>query len=500
MIETRLFCSLNGQNHNVREQERLLELVDSGLQKADSIPVFEEATQTAAQFLQMPICWIGLMERDSLWLKTTLGLSKLGLRNVLATSRRLERQDTFCIHVVDSHQVLAIPNTLEHPAFDRNLLTQQYGLRSYLGAPLLTANGYCLGTLAVLDVEPRDFIERDIQMLHMLARWCISEFERDRLLGCWDKCEQGTASVTLPTSSVQAMSFASQEPIETSQPTVPDSSPWPVRLQLVCQLMEKITSPLTAILGMAGMLNREIYGPLTEKQREYLRVILNSGQTLRALSQEVLELASVDHESAKLQLMPVDVEMLCQQVIQSLTDLGNEYQLDLQLSVEPGQRLWHLDRLKVRQMLYHLVYGVIQSAKADGVLRLHVSRKRDHLRFVLWLSNPWLDDGLLAMESIQPALIGETYGDSGEGWLSDDALALKTTNGLNSVSVLPNREVEIAELNFGTLSDRPEHLRFLLSQNLAELHGGSLAIQNSLESGFRYILSLPLQGLETAVP
>jgi signal transduction histidine kinase len=478
----------------MREQHRLEALMQSGLLEVDSIPVFEEATQTAAQFLQMPICWMGLMERDALWLRTTLGLSKLGLRNELATSRRLDRREAFCTHVVDSHQVFALTDASEHPAFARNLLTQQYGLRSYLGAPLLTANGYCVGTLAVLDVVPRDFTEHDVQILHMLARWCISEFERDRLL-----THATSTQAAAPTSGSSTLRAAVQPP-----EAPPKLVSLPVRLQLVGKLVEKITSPLTAILGMAGMLSREIYGPLTDKQREYLTVILNSGQTLRSLAQEILELASLEDEAIELELTPVDIEMLCQKVIQSLEPIAKDYHLQLQLSIEPGQRLWYLDRVKVQQMLSHLIHGMIESAKTDGVLRIHVSRKRDHLRLALWLSNPLMDGSLLVMDSLQMALINEGYSGDHQGW--------PPTNGSAGVGVLTSRwsptglqpplagtEVQVdtpGERSATTLEPRPEHLRLLLSKHLAELHGGSLNIQNSPDAGCQYILSLPLKELQ----
>lgn len=99
--QNRLFCWLDGLNPVEREQKRLQALADSGLLEANSVAIFDEAIQTAADFLQSPICFLGIMEIDRLVLKATLGLAKLGLMNPLATTRQIPRSESFCIHVIN---------------------------------------------------------------------------------------------------------------------------------------------------------------------------------------------------------------------------------------------------------------------------------------------------------------------------------------------------------------------------------------------------------------
>ena len=66
---------------------------------------------------------------------------------------------------------------------------------------------------------------------------------------------------------------------------------------------------------MAGVLGREIYGPLTTKQREYLEIIQHSGKYLLSLVNEITELDATNENSHLINLVPVDIEMLCQQAI-----------------------------------------------------------------------------------------------------------------------------------------------------------------------------------------
>ncbi len=490
-LESRLFCRLDGLSAAAREQQRLLTVADLGLLEADSVPVFEEATQTAAQFLDAPVCWLGILDRDNLWFRAALGLSKLGLMNNLAKTRRMTREDSFDTNVVDSHQVLLIPDTIQHPAFAQSMLVQQYGIRAYLGTPLIVSSGHCLGTLAVLDLEPREFSAKQVQSLELIARWCVSEFERDRAMSmpqaaALDGFSQSASALPAP--------LAAEPPSLTPAPQEAEASasPSPLRLQLVGQLTQQLRAPLTAVLGMAGMLSREIYGPLTDKQREYLEVIQRSGQTLLSLIQEIMDLAALEDDKSGLNLTPVDVELLCQQVIHTLTPMGNQRELELRFSVEPGQRVWHLDKDKARQMLYHLIFSIIHSANPESILRLHVSRKQNHLQFSLWVSHPWLGDGLPPNDGSENLGILPVNSSSPDGNFGFETIGGGVSTATRNETTSDTKG--LVELLQTATAERPENLRLLLSRHLAEIQGGQLFVQSSLESGYRYIGLLPISG------
>ncbi|MGI0486800.1 GAF domain-containing protein [Pantanalinema rosaneae CENA516] len=475
----RLFCRLDGLTVSAREQQRTRVMAELGFLEAESIPVFDETTQTAAHFLRMPICILGLMDVDRQWFKSAVGLSRLGLMNELATSRQLPRLETFCTHVVDSQQVLVIPDTLAHPAFANSLLVHQYGIRAYVGVPLMTSNSYCVGTLAVMDTTPRDFTDQDIETLQLVARWSMSEFER----------QQATLHQLSPSLSVvdRAMTAELSPAIQ-------------LKVELLSQLTQELRTPLTSVMGMASVLNREIYGPLTSKQKEYLNIIHHSGQYLLSLVNEILELSAIEEIDQRLNLSSVDIEMLCQQAINTLEQVAQRREQKIRLSVEPGRRIWLLDKDKVRQLLYHLVFSVIQSSTAGSVVRLHVSRREQALNIAVWVSHPWLGEGLPYAEiHPQPSLVAASS--SSEASLYDSYRSLET--GALDLSehlyrVALEDEIPESELYQSSTADPADeaevprkNLALLLGRQLAELHGGYITIQGTPESGFRYVVSLP---------
>jgi GAF domain-containing protein len=522
--EKKLFNLKDGwASSESREERRLKALYDLGLHQPEMVPVFEEATQTAAHFLEAPISILGFIDQERHWFKSAVGLSRLGLMNQLAQARQLSRQESFCTQVVDSSQTVIINDSRKIADADVSKLVQEYGIRAYLGAPLIDAAGHCLGALAVMDLVPRNFTPRDVEFLQIIARWCMSEFERNRMLAVQglSATESNGSNTSVPpiwsppeTTVTNEIKIASNVFQKDSQL----SSTNQLKLELLSQLTQELRTPLTSVLGMASVLGREIYGPLTGKQREYVDIIQHSGRYLLSLVNEISELGTIDEHTNVLNIAPVDVEMLCQQAINTLEEVATRREQDIRLSIEPGRsRILPLDKEKVRQILYHLVFSVIQLSATGSVVRIHVSYKEDALNMTVWVSHPWLGDGITEVDPyfrLNPVSLLEMakqskqaakynfYPDSQEQ-LGNLPLTLENSQDLNflSPSVL-NIGTNISS-NMGSDSDSRdmsnqnnlsrESLGLLLSCQLAELHGGQISILGSAESGYRYVLSLPVE-------
>lgn len=496
--DNRLFCRLDGETVSTREQWRAVAIAELNLLELASVPAFDEATQTAAHSLNTPVCFLSLMDQHHQHFRAFVGLSRLGLMNDLAISRQFPRSESFCAYVVDSHQVLAIDDTFTHPTFAHSLLTQQYGVRAYLGVPLITSGGFCIGTLAVMDLRPHRFTKQDVEFLALTARWSMSEFERQQLVS------QAARSVPLVKSNVRRHPAKATAATATNGANLSIASQ--LKVEILSQLTQELCTPLTSVMGMASVLTREIYGPLTGKQKEYLNIIHHSGQYLLSLVNEILELSN-SKDSSQLHLTSVDIEMLCQRAINTLEQAAHRREQQIRLSVEPGRRIWLLDKDKVRQMLYHLVFSIIQASSAGSSIRLHVSHRDSNLIISVWVSHPWLGEGLPYAEV--------------NGHVAPLPLPLSSANSANvdlpESYHAPYLQAKGAAIGFGAstvkiaepashrrdatgedlVANAHKNLGLLLSRQIAEMHGGQITIQSTSESGYHYVISLPQSG-ETA--
>lgn len=469
--EGRLFCRLDGLPSAERSEHRLSTLKNLGLLDADSISVFEEAAQLAANFLKAPICLYSIADTSHELFKAAVGLSRLGLMNTLATERQLPLQDGFSVYVLDSEQNLVVTDTALHPALAESPLTQHFGIRAYAGVPLMTSDRVCVGVLSVLDCNSREFSQQDIAFLELVARWSMSEHERS-YSQTQEKQHPPSCELANATSADPSASSSDLKSLINA-----------VRLSLVGQLTQELRSPLTSVMGMASMLSREIYGPLTEKQREYTGIIRSCSQTLITLLDEIIELGVFEEGPQPLLPLPVDIEMLGQQILGTLSPVAAKWNQQIQLTIEPGPRIWMLDKGKVKPLLYHLIFSLLQMAGEGSTVRIHASRREDSLQWAVWLSNPWIGEGLpqTAMQLTQA--FHWQNAPSSSGWANET---------FSSSSLADSTPVKEPGLQSCPSEHTRELLGLLLSRHLAELHGGTVGIQGSPGAGYRFVVSLPM--------
>jgi hypothetical protein len=437
---TVLFCRLDGSTFVGREQQRLLCLEESGLLSFPPPSVLTELLEVAVQLLDFPLAWIGLMERNLLRFQCTFGLSELGLNHNLIQKRSLPRLETFCTYVVDSEQLLGIENTFTHPVFAQSDLTQIYGIRSYLGAPLLWSDeqgdSFCVGTIALLDRQPRRLLPSDRRWVQILSRWCVSEYALSIALKNHLKVP-GDQSYSL--ASVPVLESSSGEPSDIQ-----------MRLQSINDLVQNCHNPMTAIMGMTRMLEQEIYGSLTPKQREYVEVISHSSQTLLLQAQEIQSLSNLPRTSPQDCILPTDLSLVSQNLIQQLAPIAQENNIDLDFSAEQSSRQWYGESEYIRQILNHLLQGVLAPTTAPGTLHLHLSYPPQHIKFTLWFLNLWVDD---------------PHPSSATSATTEDAKSYPP--------------------------DPPVPLRLTYCQQLVEKLNGTFSMEDSAEMGKRYTILLP---------
>ncbi|NEO28537.1 MAG: HAMP domain-containing histidine kinase [Kamptonema sp. SIO4C4] len=259
-----------------------------------------------------------------------------------------------------------------------------------------------------------------------------------------------------------------------------------MKVNLLVQLSSELRSPLTSVMGMARMLEQQLYGPLTDKQKEYIGIIHNSGQQLLLVVEEMLTLGVLDQHNAQLNLSSADVEMLCQQSLSNLESLAQQHQQNLRLSIEPGNRIWLLDKEKIRQALYYLVYSLVQSAQVGSEIQVHVSRKVEDpinpmpiLTISVWATHPWLDNNL-PRTGLETARLDNLETAEETAFPENPTLQ----------SLIKSLKVEQRSQNSSEDNSR-EVLGLLLSCHLIEMHGGKIIIQGSPDIGYRYVFKIP---------
>ncbi|MFE7035001.1 GAF domain-containing protein [Streptomyces sp. NPDC057621] len=95
----------------------------------------------------------------------------------IGPGRHMARDYGFCPHVVVRHKALVLEDVRDYPRFAGNPVVDEYGIRSYLGAPLLDRTGIALGTVCVTDVEPRPWGRSGLDTIKAMAAELVEQIE-----------------------------------------------------------------------------------------------------------------------------------------------------------------------------------------------------------------------------------------------------------------------------------------------------------------------------------
>ncbi len=142
------------------EDERLAHLHSLGLLDTEREASFDRLTALAQELFQVPVVIISLVDHDRQWFKSTQGV------DICQTSREI----SFCSHAIYQADALIIENALDDPRFQANpLVGGPEKVRFYAGLPLTIDGRLHLGTLCLLDSQPRSFSDQDLRRLRLLA-------------------------------------------------------------------------------------------------------------------------------------------------------------------------------------------------------------------------------------------------------------------------------------------------------------------------------------------
>jgi GAF domain-containing protein len=130
----------------IEENERLSELYRYEILDTPREDDFDKITLLASRICKTPISILSFVDRTRQWAKSIVGLKNMPE----------DRNAAFCSHAILNNKVFEVRNALRDKRFaDNPLVKQNPKIRFYAGMPLVTARGYKLGALCVIDTVPR---------------------------------------------------------------------------------------------------------------------------------------------------------------------------------------------------------------------------------------------------------------------------------------------------------------------------------------------------------
>ncbi|MDX1738305.1 MAG: ATP-binding protein, partial [Alphaproteobacteria bacterium] len=313
------------------EAARLLALEEYDILDTAAEEAFDRLTKLASTFYQSPIALVSLIDRDRQWFKSRLGLA----------ASETPRDIAFCHHAIQEDKPFIVPDASKDDRFANNpLVTGDPDIRFYAGAPLKTPEGYKIGTLCIIDREPRpEFKEQDAEQLSMLADVVINEMEL-RIKNA--RLEKALAELEKADKS---------------------------RSHFLATVSHEIKTPLSGIVGLAQVLDDH---DLSAESSLIVKGIQSSSFILQGLLNDILDYAKI--EAGRIQLRSTNIGLKGY-----IANIGQAWQLlaadkglafDTRVSDNLPETV-EMDELRVGQIINNLLSNAVKFTDA-GMIKIDV--------------------------------------------------------------------------------------------------------------------------------
>ncbi|AGL21583.1 GAF domain-containing sensor histidine kinase [Actinoplanes sp. N902-109] len=292
----------------------------------DTLPEedFDDIALLASEICGTPIGLVTLIAEDRQWFKAKVGLDLDGAHRDVA----------FCSYVVHGHDLLEVPDTQVDPRFhDNPLVTGDDNFRFYAGAPVILDGTHAVGTVCVIDNEPRELTTAQRRALRSLARHASVQLELR-------KYARHAGEIADRMRQLDRMK---------------DS--------FLASVSHELRTPLASIRGYLEMLLEDELDADTSQR--FLLVMQRNSDRLLRLIDDLLTVARLHDDGLDLDLAEVDLAELAHQVVLSCRPLAEHREVKLRDRTASPVHV-RGDAKRLNQALNHLIVNALKFTAPGG--------------------------------------------------------------------------------------------------------------------------------------
>ena len=250
-----------------------------------------------------------------------------------------------------------------------------------------------------------------------------------------------------------------------------------MKSEFLATMSHELRTPLNAIIGFSEALKDGLMGKMDDRQEECVTDIFGSGQHLLSLINDILDLSKVEAGMMALELEPVDLAALLANSLTIVREKAAAQRISLELETDSRLGTPELDMRKTKQIAYNLLSNAVKFSASGG--RVVMRANRVPRSGVGSMAGPWPVHGFPLAESKYEEFLELSVTDSGIG--------ISKVNMGKLFQAFSQIDSSLARKFEGT------GLGLAMVKQMAELHGGAVAVASAEGEGTCFAVWLPLR-------
>ncbi len=313
-------------------------LYNIGLMLASAVSteqVFETVVHSAMEITNAPAGSLTLYDKEKnlARLVVTVGLSKK-FSQVESWPCRKNGITHYIVENRSSKVICDISHA--EPEMDTPLIAEE-GIKSLIATPLIFEQEI-VGILYVDDFKPRQFTQREVSILNLLANKAALAIQK--------------------TSILEKLSQANR-----------------LKSEFLANMSHELRTPLNSIIGFSELLLDQIPGAINQDQRQCVSDILGSGQHLLQLINDILDISKIESGKTEIYLEKIDFEKLTNEVKSTINSLAKQKSQTFEVNIADDVDTVHVDRRKIKQVMLNLLGNAVKFTPENGRIELRIVKK-----------------------------------------------------------------------------------------------------------------------------
>ncbi|RFZ90764.1 GAF domain-containing protein [Mucilaginibacter conchicola] len=301
---------------------------------------FDELTALASEIAQTPIALVTLLDGSRQWFKSAHGTD----------FTETPREHAFCAHtIVDQSQPLVVNDARKDDRFKNNpLVTGDTQVIFYAGVPLVNDEGFALGSLCVIDHEPKQLTETQLKALNTLGRQVLTQMELRRKIA---QLERSNEALTEANTFIQKFAHMAAHDIK---------------------------NPMSSILLTAQALEARLKNIGDEKSTALALMVSKAAKRLINLLNEML-----DYSKEPSMLLMNQQDICVSTLLKNIVDLS-EFPANIDIRIPEGTHIISTSGVALEQIFMNLLNNAVRYNDKDrGQIKVSFTDAGEHHSFTV---------------------------------------------------------------------------------------------------------------------